>query len=72
MKNFNLNKFNKKAFYEGGKGQTQRQTRAMMNCYKAKLDAGKSAQDAWESCLNEYGDKDQADWALKYAQNAKK
>ena len=67
VKTFNLNQFRKQAFYDDGKGQVQRQTRAMMNCYKAKLASGMSAQKAWEGCLTEYNTGDKADWATKYA-----
>ena len=70
MKTFNLNKFRKKAFYEDGKGQVQRQTRAMMNCYKAKLASGMSAQESWAGCLEEYNIGNKADWATKYAKSS--
>ena len=69
MNTFNLSKFRKKGFYDDGKGQAQRQTRAMMNCYKAKQSAGGSAQEAWAGCLDEYNSGDKADWATKYAKS---
>lgn len=70
MKKFNLSSFNKTAFYNGGKGIVQKQTRHMMNCYKVKLDNGMSAQEAWESCKDEYSQGgNKGEWATKYAKN---
>lgn len=67
-KSFNLNRFRKQAFYEGGKGQVTTQTRCMMNCYKVKREAGKSAQEAWQNCLDEYNEpKSNSKWAEKYS-----
>ena len=68
MKTFNLNKFQKQAFYDDGRGLVQKQTRAMMNCWKAKMDAGKmGAQEAYMSCLEEYQKSKTNDWGTKYA-----
>ena len=64
---FNLSQFTKTAFYEGGKGLISQQTRAMMNCRKAKQDKKKTAQEAWDECLKEYNDSKKNDWAMKYA-----
>ena len=69
IKTFNLSKFRKQAFYEDGKGQVQKQTRAMMNCYRAKLSSGMSAHEAWEGCLEEYNTGDKGAWGTKYAKN---
>ncbi len=64
---FNLNTFKKKASYEGGKGQATKETRGMMNCYKAKMDKGSTAQEAHEQCLKEYNDLNKkGEWATKY------
>jgi len=65
---FNLKKFRRQAFYEGAKGQATKETRSLMNCYKAKLDSGASAQEAWSSCANEYNEK--TGWATKYAKKS--
>lgn len=67
MHKFNLHKFRKKAFYEGAKGQMFRQKRVMMDCYKAKLKSGQSAQEAWQNCLDEFNDSADGNWATKYA-----
>ena len=64
---FNLDKFTKKAFYEGGKGLIAPQTRAMMNCTKIKRDKGMSAQEAWNSCIEEYNNNKKNDWSSKYS-----
>ena len=64
---FNLSKFKKTAFYDDGRGLVQKQTRAYMNCYKAKMDKGMSAQEAWQSCLEEYQKSATNDWGTKYA-----
>ena len=73
MKNtFNLNAFQKTAFYQDGKGLVQKQTRSFMNCYKAKMDKGASANDAWNSCLEEYQNADSSGWNTKYAAKKEK
>lgn len=64
---FNLDKFNKKAFYDGGNAAIKSQTRCMMNCYKAKMDAGKTANEARESCVEEYNNAKNNDWSTKYS-----
>jgi hypothetical protein len=68
---FNLNKFKKTAYYDDAKAIMQNQTRSMMNCYKAKLDSGMSANDALDSCLKEYQDSNSSKWSFKYAQKNK-
>ena len=68
---FNLSKFRKQAFYEGGKGLISKQTRCMQNCYKAKLDSGSSAQKAMLDCQAEYQKAGSSDWALKYGSHEK-
>lgn len=68
MKTFNLSKLQKQAFYDDARGLMQKQTRAFMNCQKAKMDAGKlSAQEAYMSCLDEYQKSKGSDWGTKYA-----
>ena len=61
---FNLkNYLEKKAFYEAAQGYIHGQTRAWQNCVRKKLNAGVGANDAWESCLedfNKLGNK--SDW----------
>lgn len=66
-KAFNLKTFRKQAFYEGSKGQIHTQSRCMMNCYKIKMEKGSSAQEAWQSCVDEYNNAKENDWALKYS-----
>ena len=68
-KTFNLKRWlEKQANYEGAQGYIRAQTRAWMNCTKLKLDAGMGAQEAWDSCCDEFqkGDK-QLGWVSKYA-----
>lgn len=68
MKNsFNLKSFRKQAFYDSARGLMQTQTRAWQNCSKAKMEKGMGAQEAWNSCLEEYQKTSGGDWALKYA-----
>ena len=72
MTTFNLKRYlEKKANYEGAQGYWKAQTRAWMNCTKTKLDAGMSAQEAWQGCLDEYqkGD-DNMGWVGTYAADA--
>lgn len=64
---FNLNNFNKLAFYENGKDVMQKQSRAFNNCVKAKREKKMSAHEAWESCLKEFQDSGNGEWAKKYA-----
>jgi len=67
---FNLKKYFKKAFYESGTGYSTRLSRAWSNCYKQKCDEGKSPNDAWNGCLEEYQTsntlKNKGQWALDY------
>ena len=57
----------KQAFYEGVQGYFVAQGRAWSNCAKCKRDAGKTANEAWEECIQEYsGQKSNDDWAYKY------
>jgi len=68
QKKFNLKSFRKKAFYEGGKGYAQAETRAKQICYKCKYDDGKSAQEAWDECNKEYNESsDKGVWVIKYS-----
>lgn len=68
---FNLKSFlTKQASYEGLQGYWSAQSRAWCNCFKQKLEASKdkSAQKAWQTCLDEYNkDAGNTSWALKYA-----
>ena len=68
MKNFNLKKFMKQAYYEDAKGTAFAQ-REWQNCYRKKTADGKmNSQEAWDSCLKEYQERnDKGDWASKYA-----
>lgn len=74
MKNkvsFNLKKFKREAYYEDAKSLVQNQSRFWMNCYKAKVDAGMSFQNAVESCMDEYQDFSSGEWSKKYASRRK-
>ena len=52
---FNLKRYlEKTANYEGAQGYFVGQTRTWQNCVRLKLNAGKDAHDAWESCLKSY------------------
>lgn len=66
---FNLRKFEKQAYYDDGRGQVQKMSRAFMNCFKSKMEGQKtaSAHQAWMSCLDEYQDAKFNDWGTKYA-----
>lgn len=64
---FNLDQFNKKAFYDGGNAAIKSQTRCMSNCKKAKMDAGKTANEAQDLCMKEYQEAKTNDWSLKYS-----
>ena len=71
---FNLKKSNleKKAFYDGASQPVREMSRYFMNCQKAKLDSGIGAQEAWQSCLEEYQkNKSGGDWSTKYANSNK-
>lgn len=63
---FNLRQ-HKVANYEDARGQFQTQSRSWQNCYKAKVDGGMGAQEAWDSCLKEYQTLDDGNWTFKYA-----
>jgi len=66
---FNLKKsgLDKRAFYDGAKPAMMK-ARQFANCQKAKLDSGMEAQEAWESCLEEYQNASKkANWAMKYS-----
>ena len=69
---FNLSQWiAKRANYEGAQGYMQAQTRAWMNCCRDKM-SGKnaSAQEAWQSCLDEYQKGEgREDWVGKYAKD---
>ena len=69
---FNLKNFlAKKANYEGAQGYFVGQTRAWMNCTKKGLDAGKSPNDSWMGCLEEYQKGDGCmSWVEKHASDA--
>jgi len=65
-KSFNLNTFRKKAFYEGIQGYWNDQTKACQVCYKYKYDEGKTPQEAWQECIEEYNTAaDKAEWLKK-------
>lgn len=66
---FNMKDFlSKSAHYEGVQGYMVSQTRAWQNCVKCKQDAGKSAQESWQECINEYsGKKSNDEWSYEYA-----
>jgi hypothetical protein len=67
-KTFNLKKFRKHAFYEGARGYFQGETKAKQICYKCKYDDGRSPQQAWKECAEEYNEAgDKGDWVLKYS-----
>jgi hypothetical protein len=62
------NYLQKHSFYEGTQGYWVAQSRAWANCTKCKQDAGKSAQEAWQECIDEYsGKKSNEEWAYQYA-----
>ena len=64
-KKFNLKDFRKKAFYEGARGYMQAETRAKQVCYKCKYDEGKTPQEAWNECNDEYNEASNKDtWVL--------
>ena len=66
MKNtFNLKQYRKKAYYDDGKGLILPQSRAMMNCYKTKMEKGNSAHEASESCIKEF--QTMKDWVGNYS-----
>lgn len=64
---FNLKTFRKQAYYEDAKGVMQTQSRSWMNCYKIKVSSGVGAQEAINSCIEEYQTLANGDWAFKYA-----
>jgi hypothetical protein len=67
---FNLKSFMKTAnmAYEGSQGYFLAQQRAWMNCSKCKREEGKSAQDAWQECFDEFQDGDRKmSWLENYA-----
>ena len=70
-KTFNLKKYLEKQasnYSEGAQGYFLAQTRAWMNCTKIKLEAGMGAQEAWQSCLEDYEKSDGTlGWVGKYA-----
>ena len=70
-KTFNLKTYlEKTAFYEGAQGYMQAQTRAWMNCVRARLASGEGPQDCWMGCLEEYQKGDgRIEWVQKYAQD---
>jgi hypothetical protein len=69
---FNLDNFRKQAYYDDAKGLMQSESRAWMNCYKTKVSAGVSPQEAINSCMEEYQKKNSNDWSMKYARKNKK
>lgn len=64
---FNLSKFHKKAMYDDGRGLIQQQTRCFQNCQKAKMEAGKGAQEAWQGCLKEFQTMKGGTWSTTYS-----
>jgi hypothetical protein len=79
-KTFNLRSYMEKTAnmaYEGSQGYFLAQQRAWMNCSKCKRDNGKSAQEAWQDCFDEFQEGDRKmSWLENYAsdevQNVKK
>jgi len=66
-KSFNLQKFMKKAFYEGVRGYWCINSRAWPNCLKEKMDGNnKSKQEAYAECMLEYNTWDKGKWATTY------
>ena len=70
-KTFNLHNYMQKTAnmaYEGSQGYFLAQQRAWMNCSKCKRVAGKTAQDAWQECFDEFqkGDR-KLSWLESYA-----
>ncbi|MFW5879490.1 MAG: hypothetical protein ACOCUV_01565 [bacterium] len=64
---FNLKQFRKQAYYEDGRGYSQRNTRAWTNCIKSKMDGeGKSAQEAHNDCIKEYNEWEKDKWLFEY------
>ena len=56
-RSFNLKKhLHKVANYEGAQ-ELMRPERKMMDCQKAFLDQGMSAQEAWQKCQDKYDNK---------------
>ena len=52
---FNLKKhLEKTANYEGAQGYFVGQTRTWQNCVRLKLNAGASATESWQDCLDSY------------------
>jgi len=65
---FNLNKFQKQAFYEGARGYSLRNSRCWPNCLKEKMNGkNKSQHEAYEGCLGEYNDWDTGKWLSTYS-----
>lgn len=64
---FNLSKYRKQANYDDGKGLMQQETRCFSNCQKAKREAGKGAQEAWQGCLKEFQTMKGGDWSTAYS-----
>ena len=63
---FNLNKFYKKAFYEGDRGYWLRNSRAWPNCIKCKIQSkNKSRHEAYQECMEEYNQWEQDKWLLE-------
>ena len=66
-KSFNLQRYMKKAFYEGVRGYWCNNSRAWPNCLKEKMDGvGKSKQEAYAECMYEYNTWDKGKWATTY------
>jgi len=70
-KTFNLQKYFTKTAnmsYEGSQGYFLAQQRAWMNCSKCKRVAGKTAQEAWQECFDEFQNGDRKlSWLENYA-----
>jgi hypothetical protein len=65
--NFKKAVLNKKAYNDGAKPGMMK-SRQFANCQKAKVEGGMSAQEAWQSCLEEYQvSKSKATWAKNYS-----
>jgi len=66
-KSFNLQRYMKKAFYEGVQGYWSVNSRCWPNCLKEKMDGkNKGQQEAYNSCIDEYNNWDKGKWSMTY------
>ena len=73
QKTFNLSSYLSKfanLSYEGSQGYFLAQRRAWMNCVKCGQEDGKSAQEAWQKCFDEFQtDERKLSWLENYAKD---